>query len=59
MESNEGNKLTKWRQTHGYREQTDEGGLGSGEGIKQRKKGKAHGHRQQNSDCQREGGGER
>ena len=47
MESNEQNKLTKWRQSHGYKEQTGScqrgGGWGLGEkdeGIKQRKKKK-------------------
>ena len=56
VESKEQNKLTKWRQTQEYREETDscERGGGywlseKGEGIKQRKKRKTHGHRQPTS----------
>ena len=61
MEFTKQNELTKWRQTDGYREQTDScqrgGDMGEkGEVIKQRKKKrKTHAHRQQYGDCQKEG----
>ena len=52
LESNEQNKLRKWRQTHGYREQTDSCHRGGFGGLVIRAKGfskekqKIHRHRQ-------------
>ena len=60
LESNEQNKLRKWRQTHGYREQTDScqrGGELRGwvKKVKVSSKTPTHGHCQQHGEYQREG----
>ena len=63
MEYSEQNKLTKWSQSHGYREQTDScqrGGVGGWmrrvKGLSKEKKSLID--RVRYGDCQREGGGE-
>ena len=39
VESNEQNKLTKWKQIHGYREQTNSYQMGEGWGLYEKVKG--------------------
>ena len=65
MESNGQSKITKWKQSHGYREQTNScqrrrvwGLVGRVKGLSKEKKGKTHGYRQYHGHCQREVGGQ-